>query len=178
MKFLVGIIVALFLSLILTFKKVWAYLDLDPETCSFNTTSMLPEYKDPGTLQYFGKILENTGYTWRHSGQAMIIENELINPRAQKTYDTARDYNGSYMFILYEPVILGSAYALPHTIEPAFVYPRFQRLTTTYQPTAETFAYLEMRAVETGGFSIQNNSYYDAFRVTALIIELRKVAGV
>ena len=177
MRILVGLIVTLFLSLVLTSKRVWAYLDLDPEACSFNTASMLPEYKDPGTLQFVGKILENTGYNWRHSGQAMIIENELINPRAQKTYDTGRDYDGSYMLILYEPVILRSDHALPFTIEPAFVYPRFQRLTTTYQPTAETFAYLDMRAVATGGFSIQNNNYTEAFRITALIMELRKVTG-
>ena len=100
MKILIGLIMGFFLILALGLKKVWAFLDLDPETASFNTANMLPEYKNPGTLQFFGKILENTGYNWRHSGQAMLLENELIQPQGTKTYDTGRNYVKKYVMIL------------------------------------------------------------------------------
>lgn len=182
MKILIGIIIGAFFFLILGLKKVWAFLDLTPETCSFNTANMLPDYKDPGTLQYFGKILENTGYNWRHSGQAMIIEDELLGARGQKTYDTGRNYVGSYVLILYDPIITPPFtvhdQSLPKTIDAEYVSPRFQQLTTTYEPTSNWSFRFDIRALATGGFSIYNNNVSDAaIRYSALIIELRKITG-
>jgi hypothetical protein len=181
MKILIGLIMGIFFFFALGFKRVLAFLDLVPETCSFNTANMLPEYEDPGTLQFFGKILENTGYNWRHSGQAMLLENELIQPQGTKTYDTGRNYVDKYVMILYD--VSFNELPLPYSVPEALVYPNFLQLTTSYQTVTDVALVQqdasEIKALATGGYSIRNTlaagSY--AYRLTGMIIELRRVTG-
>jgi len=107
----------------------WANLNLG--TCTtFYTSNMVPEYEDPGSVQWMAKVMNNIGYNWRKF-QDRMFEKVWVN--ASFTNEEEKDYCTSYSFMNAGLSIIVDRAQVPGGGSFIIPTPTFDILTTSYQ---------------------------------------------
>ena len=174
------LLIAAALAFLLTrIRKVLAFTDGNINTATFDATGTIPEYRNPGTRQWGTKMANNAANAYRWAGRDMIINNEYIARSTELTFDTDRDYRNAYMYFR---IYVGAAsQALPIRDVDAGFWDNYEiiQITTTQQDLdgiapAGVFG---VKAENSGGFTIVNREALNDFYFTAVVTELRLVAG-
>ena len=156
MKTLIIALLAGLAALLVRASRVLAYTSTSPNSATFSTSDMIPEYKDPGTRQWGQRVANNTAYNWRHSDQNIVIAGQFWNNGDELQFDTSRDYTGSTICVIGYTQGL-AALDLPLyqiAIEDYFI--AFRTLTTTYQSLLYNSDF-QIRAEGSSGFTIKCN---------------------
>ena len=164
----------------------WAnWEDFDPETDSFTSANMLMPYEGEISAQFLRNLARNTSWLWRNGTRNRGLVNETFNSAQEKTYDTGKNYVGSYLFVWAR---WNSGVEGPITFPFKFdelddIVPVILLLTTDYQNidnavvgSATTFT---IKALSTGGFRIKGNISLpsEPFYLLMFFHELRIIAG-
>jgi len=175
------ILIALFTLVVgwlITAKQALGFTKTDINTATFTESNLIPEYDDPGTRQWGGRVANNTAANNRLAGRAMIIDNETFTGAQEKTYDTDRDYRNSYMNVkMYYDV---TTQALPRQSldDGDWTFQTTIKITTTEASLDKAVVPVwKIKALNGGGFTIINNSALSTWFVTAVITEHRQITG-
>lgn len=152
-----------------------AFGNLDPNSDTFTSTSMVPGYKDGISYQFLAKLAENTSYNWRHSDNIMLVENEWFTAGQEKDFDVARDYTDAYLQIIWRFGTTQNVIQVPTYVDTGDNDVRFLQLTASYQ-SIEPSNTMKIKYNGTTGFRIKNDSVTDYYLLAA-ITELRKITG-
>ena len=171
-------ILASILFLLLS-KYTYGFTTLDPDATPFFTANVIPEFLSDIDAELVQKVVNNTGYNWRKSGQFLLLENESFTTGQEKTFDAVepRDYVGAYITTWVD--VEQSPMPLPYSIDNEQNFPTFIQLTTSYQPMYEyggTPSVFEIKALVAGGFMIKNTGGISRW-ITGAILENRHVVS-
>lgn len=146
---------------------------LVPKTDNFTKENMLIKYEGGLNAHFLRKMARNSSYNWQWSDGCVLIENDLFAAGEIKTYDTARDYRDSFVYVLLDIEVGDSP--LPHTMQSDQVLPTFIQLSVDVYQDIYSGADLGIKAVETGGFQIMNEHETDPYYLVGIVTELREV---
>jgi hypothetical protein len=175
MKLIILGILAGLTALLVKAVEVFGYTAISPNSATFSTADMIPEYKDPGTRQWGQRVVNNTAYNYRHSDQNLMIAGDYwAASGTELTFDTGRDYTNKYVFIMgYEKV---GATTIPETFPAAGSYSiHMKQLTTTYQNLLSDTNF-QIKAENAGGITIKCN-VIGGSHFAGMIMESRLVVG-
>jgi len=165
---MIGKLVALLIGIggffLLFAKTVMGWTNLDPSTCTtFHTSNMVPEYENPGSAQYFAKILNDLGFNFRRNVH-MVFANVSFTAGEEKDFDVNRDWDGMLTCNIVR-MSTGSL-ALPYTeTNSNYVRPAWLLLSTSYQEL-NSGAIFDIKALATGGIRIKNTHGSDSYYLT------------
>lgn len=172
-----GIILGILAGISLLLMKAtqaFGFTDAVPNSATYTSGGIIGGYRDWISRQWSQKIANNTAYNWRHSDQALLIGDDSYNTGQERTYDTARDYRNSYVFIY---VVSGAAtIGIPYVFATGSPGHAMRQLTTTYQNILLSSDW-QIRALNTGGIMIKYNGAAQPYYIGGLILECRKPAA-
>lgn len=87
---------------------VQGFTNMTTSTATFSATNMEPEYKDGGSVQYFVKLVRNTGYNFHYCTDILphrriFISGQSFTSGQELTFDAEHNWNGAPISVVISP---------------------------------------------------------------------------
>lgn len=155
-----------------------AFGNLDPNTDAFTSVGLVWPTDSQGGISYqkLNELAKNSSYNYRRCDQRLFLFNEQFGDGQELDYDTAFDYDGSFLMII--PRGTDASQSSPFSVDISLQYIRFMQLSTTYAVLATGDggdSYFDIRALAGGGIRLRNTRRGATRYLSCLIMELRQV---